>query len=135
VAGGPVLHDFWVSDGASGFCRIDRVPDPKFPGKTHGVLNLSTCYLPGVFEPMDYQVETLNVNGSNGYVFVGGIKEISRLEFMASPTEPGRTVINPATQVTIFSSTNSVFTNGAPVNGPRFVQSLKLGPDGKLYLC
>ncbi|HKW74949.1 MAG TPA: hypothetical protein VJN64_05435 [Terriglobales bacterium] len=133
--GGPALHDFWVSDGASGFCRIDRLPDPKFPGKTHGVLNLSTCYLPGVFEPMDYQVETLNVNGSNGYVFVGGIKEITRLEFMPSPTEPGRTVINTATQVTIFSSVNSVFTNGAPVNGPRFVQSLKLGPDGKLYLC
>jgi hypothetical protein len=133
--GGPALHDFWVSDGASGFCRIDRVPDPKFPGKTHGVLNLSTCYLPGVFEPMDYQVETLNVNGSNGYVFVGGIKEVTRLEFTASLTEPGRTVINTNTQVKIFDSTASVFTNGQPVNGPRFVQSLKLGPDGKLYIC
>ena len=135
VAGGPDLHDYWVSDGASGFCRVDQEPDPKFPGKTHGVLNLSTCYLPGVFEPMDYQVETLNVNGSNGYVFVGGIKEVTRLEFMVDPLDPTKTAINTNTQVRIFDSTASVFTNGFPVNGPRFVQSLKLGPDGKLYIC
>ena len=36
---------------------------------------------------------------------------------MASPTEPGRTIINAKSQVRIFDSTASVFTNGAPVNG------------------
>src|SRR6185437_14284382 len=101
---------------------------------THGVLNLSTCYLPGVFEPVDYQAETRGVNGSNGYVFVGGIKEITRLEFMPSPTEPGRTVINKATQVSIYS-VNSIFANGASAAGSRFVQSVRMGPDGKLYMC
>ena len=50
---------------------------------------------------MDYQVETkglINNQGvpSNGYVFVAGIKEVTRIEFMASPTEPGRTIINAA---------------------------------------
>jgi hypothetical protein len=135
-----VFSDFWASDGASGFCRIDQVPDPKNPGLTHGTLNTNTCYLPGVFEPMDYQAETkgqINSLGlpSNGYVFVGGVKEITRLEFKASPTEPGKTVIDTASQVTIFSSTTSVFTNGLPVGAPRSVQSIKLGPDGKLYMC
>lgn len=134
LPGGGVITDYWVSDGASGFCRIDQVPDPNNPGQTHGVLNLSTCYLPGVFEPVDYQVETRGINGSNGYVFVGGIKEISRIEFMQSPTEPGRTVINTATQVSIFN-TSSIFTNGASASAPRFVQSVRLGPDGKLYMA
>ena len=135
IPGGADLHDYWVSDGASGFCRIDQLPDPKNPGLTHGVLNLSTCYLPAVFEPQDYQVETRGVNGSNGYVFVGGVKEVTRIEFMASPTEPGRTVINAATQVSIFSNGASVFANGSPAVGPRFVQSVRMGPDGKLYIC
>jgi hypothetical protein len=134
-AGGAPLHDYWVSDGASGFCRLDNVgPDTK---PSNGILNLSTCYLPSVFEPVDYQVETLGVNGSNGYVFVGGVKEVTRIEFKASPSEPGRTVINqdPGRQVKIFDSTASVFTNGLPVNAPRFIQSVRLGPDGKLYIC
>lgn len=133
VLGGAPIEDYWVSDGASGFCRIDQVPDPANPGLTHGVLNLTTCYLPGVFEPMDYQVETHGVNGSNGYVFVAGIKEVSRLEFTIGPD--GRTAINAATQVRIFDSTASVFANGLPVNANRFVQTAKLGPDGKLYIC
>jgi hypothetical protein len=137
-AGGPPLTDWWVSDGASGFCRLDNTGPDTAP--SNGILNLSTCYLPGVFAPVDYQVETrgvINNQGvpSNGYVFVGGIKEITRLEFMASPTEPGRTIINAASQVTIFSSTASVFTNGAPVNAGRFVRDSRLGPDGKLYIC
>lgn len=136
LPGGGEITDYWVSDGASGFCRIDQLPDPNNPGLTHGVLNLSTCYLPGVFEPMDYQAETRGVNGSvNGYVFVGGIKDVTRLEFMQSPTEPGRTVINKATQISLYNPAVSVFSNGAPAVGPRFVQSLKLGPDGKLYIC
>lgn len=133
--GGPDLHDYFVSDFASGFCRLDQLPDPNNPGKTHGVLNLGTCYLPAVNEPADYQVETKNVNGSNGYVFVAGIKEVTRVEFMVDPTDPTKTVINPNTQVKIFDSTASVFTNGFPVNAPRFITSAKLGPDGKLYIC
>src|SRR5581483_6889639 len=120
LAGGGEITDYWVSDGASGFCRIDQQPDPNNPGLTHGVLNLSTCYLPGVFEPVDYQVETRGVNGSNGYVFVGGIKDVTRIEFMQSPTEPGRTVINKNTQISVYNA-SSIFTNGvsAAAGAPR----------------
>ncbi|HEV8494188.1 MAG TPA: hypothetical protein VGR76_18045, partial [Candidatus Angelobacter sp.] len=136
--GGAPLTDWWVSDGASGFCRLDNTGPDTAP--SNGILNLKTCYLPGVFAPTDYQVETrgvINNQGapSNGYVFVAGIKEVSRLEFMASPTEPGRTIINAASQITIFDSTKSVFTNGAPVNAGRFIRDSRLGPDGKLYIC
>jgi hypothetical protein len=136
--GGAPLTDWWVSDQASGFCRLDNTgPDT---GPSNGILNLSTCYLPGIFAPVDYQVETrglINNQGvaSNGYVFVAGVKEVTRLEFMASPTEPGRTIINAKSQVSIFDSTKSVFTNGSPVNGPRFVRDTRMGPDGKLYIC
>jgi len=136
--GAAFLTDWWVSDGASGFCRLDNTGPDTAP--SNGILNLKTCYLPGVFAPVDYQVETngiINNQGvpSNGYVFVAGIKEVTRLEFMASPTEPGRTIINAASQITIFDSTKSIFTNGAPVNGGRFVRDARLGPDGKLYIC
>jgi len=136
--GGAPLTDWWVSDGASGFCRLDNTgPDT---GPSNGILNLSTCYLPGVFAPVDYQVETrgvINNQGvaSNGYVFVAGIKEVTRIEFEASPTEPGRTRINAKSQVRIFDSAASVFTNGAPVNAGRFVRDVRMGPDGKLYIC
>jgi hypothetical protein len=138
VPGGAPLTDWWVSDGASGFCRLDNTGPDTAP--SNGILNLATCYLPGVFAPVDYQVETrglINNQGvpSNGYVFVAGIKEVTRIEFMASPTEPGRTIINAASQVTIFSSTASVFSNGAPVNAGRFIRDSRLGPDGKLYIC
>jgi hypothetical protein len=142
VAGGAPLHDWWVSDQASGFCRLDNTA--PYSGSTtppsNGILNLSTCYLPGIFSPVDYQVETrglLNNQGvpSNGYVFVAGVKEVTRLEFMASPTEPGRTIINANSQVSIYDSTKSVFGNGLPVNGPRFVRDTRMGPDGKLYIC
>jgi len=134
VLGGAPIEDYWVADGASGFCRIDQVPDPANPGLTHGVLNLTTCYLPGVFEPADYQVETHGVNGSNGYVFVAGINEVTRLEFTIGPD--GRTAINTPTQVSIFTGTASVFAgSNLPVGRNRAVQSAKLGPDGKLYIC
>src|ERR1700730_5408745 len=81
VAGGAPLHDYWVADGASGFCRLDLVGPDTSP--SNGILNNRTCYLPGVFEPVDYQVETrgvINNQGlpSNGYVFVGGVKEVTR---------------------------------------------------------
>lgn len=139
-AGGPPLTDWWVSDGASGFCRLDNTGPDTAP--SNGILNLSTCYLPGVFAPVDYQVETkaaglINNQGAvtNGYVFVAGVKEVTRLEFMPSPTQPGRTVINTKAQVKIFDSTASIFTNGLPVNGPRFIRDARLGPDGKLYIC
>jgi hypothetical protein len=133
LPGGGEVTDYWVSDGASGFCRIDQLPDPNNPGLTHGVLNLSTCYLPGVFEPVDYQVETRGVNGStDGYVFVGGIKDIARIEFGLDGT--GHTVIK--SELSIYNA-NSVFTNGvsAAAGAPRFVQSVRMGPDGKLYMC
>jgi len=136
LPGGGEITDYWVSDGASGFCRIDQLPDPNNPGKTHGVLNLNTCYLPGVFEPVDYQAETRGVNGSpDGYVFVAGVKDVSRFEFIQSPTEPGRTVLNLNTHVVLYDPALSVFGNGAPAVGARFVQSVRMGPDGKLYMC
>jgi hypothetical protein len=130
------LHDYWVSDGASGFCRLDNVGPDTAP--SNGIVNLSTCYLPAVFEPMDYQVETKGVINSlglpsNGYVFVAGVKEVTRLEFMVDPNDSTRTVINPNTQVAIFN-TSSIFTNGAPTGAARFITSAKLGPDGKLYI-
>ncbi|HEY1527267.1 MAG TPA: hypothetical protein VGH51_13600 [Candidatus Angelobacter sp.] len=127
------LHDYWVSDGASGFCRLDNVGADNHP--SNGILNLSTCYLPAVFEPVDYQVETFGVNGSNGYVFVAGVKEVTRIEFKVDPNDSTRTVINqdPGKQVAIFNI-SSVFTNGAPTGAARFITSAKLGPDGKLYI-
>lgn len=131
-AGGAPLHDYWVSDNASGFCRIDEVGPDTSP--SNGILNLSTCYLPGVFEPVDYQAETRGINGSNGYVFVAGINDVTRIEFMVDPTNPAKTVINPATQVSIFGPA-SIFTNGASTGAARVVTSAKLGPDGKLYIC
>src|SRR5476651_490728 len=88
-AGGAPLHDYWVSDGASGFCRLDNVGLDTAP--SNGIVNLSTCYLPAVFEPNDYQVETKGINGSNGYVFVAGVKEVTRLEFMVDPLDPTHT--------------------------------------------
>jgi hypothetical protein len=135
VPGGAPITDWWVSDGASGFCRLDNTGPDNAP--SNGILNLSTCYLPGVFAPVDYQVETagvINNQGapSNGYVFVAGISEVTRIEFTVAA---GRTIINAASQVKIFSSTASVFTNGSPVNGPRSVRDVRLGPDGKLYIC
>ncbi len=132
LPGGGEVTDYWVSDGASGFCRIDQLPDPNNPGLTHGVLNLGTCYLPGVFEPVDYQVETRGVNGStDGYVFVAGIKDVARIEFGLDAT--GHTVIK--SEISIYNAA-SVFTNGVSAAGgaPRFVQAVKLGPDGKLYM-
>ena len=129
---GGFFVDNWVSDGASGFCRIDQLPDPKAPGKLHGVLNLSTCFLPGVFEPMDYQVETRGVNNTNGYVFVAGVNGVYRLDFIPSPTQPGRSVINVNGIVSIFNAASLL--NGVPVGRIRAPQSAKLGPDGKLYI-
>jgi hypothetical protein len=132
VAGGAPLHDYWVADGASGFCRLDEVGPDTAP--SNGIVNLRTCYLPGVFEPMDYQVETRGINGSNGYVFVAGINEVTRLEFTVDPLDPRKTFINAATQVSIFNGAASIFANGLPVGRNRAVQSAKLGPDGKLYI-
>jgi hypothetical protein len=142
IAGGAPLQDWWVADEASGFCRLDNTA-PYAGAATppsNGILNLSTCYLPGTFAPVDYQVETkgvINNQGvpSNGYVFVAGIKEITRLEFMASPTEPGRTIINKNSQISIYDGAKSRFANGLPVNGARFVRDVRMGPDGKLYFC
>ena len=67
VAGGAPLTDWWVSDGASGFCRLDNTgPDTR---PSNGILNLTTCYLPGVFAPVDYQVETKGLINNQGVRF------------------------------------------------------------------
>ncbi len=132
VAGGAPLRDYWVADTVNGFCRIDQVPDPANPGLTHGVLNVSTCFSPGIFEPSDYQVETNGVNGSNGYVFVGSVVGVSRINFIVDPTNAAKTAIDTANVVTFFGA-GSLFTNNVALGKPSSSTSAKLGPDGKLY--
>ncbi|MGH9565145.1 MAG: hypothetical protein ACRD4I_04090, partial [Candidatus Angelobacter sp.] len=128
---GMAAPEYWVADTVAGFCRIDNVPNPV-TGITHGVLNLATCYTPGIFEPVDYQAETAGVNGSNGYVFVSGVGGVTRLEFAVVA---GRSVVNTTT-LTVFLGPTSVFTNNTLVGGGHQVlpSSQKLGPDGKLYV-
>jgi hypothetical protein len=127
VAGRPPLQDYWVADTVAGFCRLDS-----------GVLNASTCYAPGVFEPVDYQVETNGLNGSNGYVFVAGTGGIHRLSFIAdpNPANAGKTIIDTA-NIAVFLGPGSLFTNNVPVvisnRGGGLPSSIKLGPDRKLY--
>ena len=133
VVGGAPLHDFWVSDTVRGFCRIDQVPDPANPGLTHGVLNVATCYAPGTFESADYQVETNGVNGSNGYVFVGGAGGVTRLSFIVDPADATKTVVDTANLV-VFLAAGTLFTNNVTIGKPPVVTSAKLGPDGKLYI-
>ena len=136
VIGGAPIQDYWVSDSVAGFCRIDQVPDPANPGLTHGVLNVSTCDINGVFEPVDYQVETNGVNGSNGYVFVAGVTGVLRISFIPDPNPANaanpRTVIDRANEQT-FLGAGSLFTNGVAISGRNLPSSAKLGPDGKLY--
>src|SRR5438270_7846113 len=62
-AGAPVLDgagnprvDYWVSDTASGFCRLDPALNPA-TGAISGALNLSTCFLTATGAPQDYQAE------------------------------------------------------------------------------
>lgn len=133
VIGGPVLHDYWIADTVAGFCRIDQVPDPANPGKTHGVLNISTCYVPGINEPADYQVETNGVNGSNGYVFVAGTGGVSRISFIPDPANATKTVIDRA-NIVVFLGPGTVFTNNVTIGAPPLTETAKLGPDGKLYV-
>jgi hypothetical protein len=129
-APGTFLRDIWVADGASGLCRL-----------TAGALDLATCFLPGVFEPMDYQVETQGlftaVNGNqNGVIFVagtnGGTGGVFRLQFKQDPLNPTRTVVDLNTVVTIFGPTSAIANQ--PVGRIRAPVSAKIGPDGKLYI-
>ncbi|MBZ5523770.1 MAG: hypothetical protein LAP21_16170 [Acidobacteriia bacterium] len=139
AAPGGVSWNWWVSDGASGFCRV--IPDPVTGVPTRDLVN---CDLPGVSEPSDYQAETFGVNGGTGYVFVAGIKCIERVEFMVDPANPAWTLIKPAvpgvptSRVFIYNSApaqgpTSIFTNGTSAVSNRNIESAKLGPDGKLY--
>lgn len=123
VAGGAPLHDYWVADTVAGFCRLDN-----------GVLNIGTCFAPGIKEPADYQVETNGVNGSNGYVFVAGTGGVARLSFIPDPANAAKTVIDTANVVT-FLGAGSLFTNNVAINGAQLTESVKLGPDGKLYVA
>jgi hypothetical protein len=121
---GTEISDFWVADFNSGFCRLDN-----------GVLNRSTCDINSVLEPSDYQVETFGVNGSNGYVFVGGLGGVRRYNFVIGPD--GRTAIDTP-NVQLFGGAGSLFTNNVAVSvrpATGRVNSAKLGPDGKLYLA
>ena len=138
AAPGGVSWNWWVSDGASGFCRV--IPDQT--GRLQRDLN--HCDLPGVSQSADYQAETFGVNGSNGYVFAAGIKSIERLEFIPDPANPAWTVIKdavpgvPGSRVFIFNDDAaqgplSIFANGLPAGANRNIECARLGPDGKLY--
>jgi hypothetical protein len=140
AAPGGVSWNWWVSDGASGFCRV--IPDAATGLLTR---DLNNCDLPGVSEPADYQAETFGVNGSNGYAFVAGITSIERVQFIVDPANPAWTVIKDevpgvvGSRVFIYNGSPknpgpiSIFANGLPAGGNRNIEAARLGPDGKLY--
>ncbi len=138
AAGAPVLDvngnptfDYFVSDTASGFCRLDMAPNPTLPPNAAGVqpstraLNLSTCFLNATGTPADYQVEF-------GVVFVADMSLGGVMRFSFIPDGNGHMIINPATTVQIFGPTSLVGTVAVGIH-PR-VEVAKMGPDGKLYI-
>jgi hypothetical protein len=113
IPGGPT--DYWVGDGAAGFCRLDN-----------GVLNISTCSLNGTSEPYDDRP-------NSPYVFVadGAGTGVNRFTFTADPNNPGHSII--ATQENVIGKVSGITFIGAP--GVKFrAESAKIGPDGLLYV-
>ena len=113
IPGGPV--DYWVGDGAQGFCRIDN-----------GVLNIATCSLNGTSEPFDDRP-------NSPYVFVadGAGTGVNRFTFGPDPNSPGHSMI--ATEENIIGARSGITFIGAA--GPKLrAESAKIGPDGLLYV-
>jgi hypothetical protein len=131
AAGAPVLNaaglptfDYFVSDTASGFCRLDQTTNPA-NGGTSGALNLSTCFLNATGAPQDYQVEF-------GVVFVADMSLGGVWRFTFIPDATGHMIINPATEVQIFGPSSLI--GSTPVGAHPRVEVAKMGPDGKLYI-
>ncbi len=113
IPGGPV--DYWVGDGASGFCRIDN-----------GVLNIATCTLNGTSEPFDDRP-------NSPYVFLADIAGtgVNRVTFGPDPSNPGHSII--ATLENVIGPASGVTFVGAPA-GKLKPEAAKIGPDGNLYV-
>jgi hypothetical protein len=113
IPGGPA--DYWVGDGAAGFCRLDN-----------GVLNIATCSLNGTSEPYDDRP-------NSPYVFVADSAGtgVNRFTFTADPNNPGHSII--ATQENVLGAASGITFVGAPAGKFR-AESAKIGPDGLLYV-
>ena len=75
IPGGPV--DYWVADGAQGFCRLDN-----------GILNIATCTLDGTSEPFDDRP-------NSPYVFLADNTGtgVNRVTFGPDPNNPGHSML------------------------------------------
>jgi hypothetical protein len=107
IPGGPV--DYWVGDGAQGFCRIDN-----------GVLNIATCSLNGTSEPYDDRP-------NSPYVFVadGAGTGVNRFTFGPDPNNPGHSLI--ATEENVLGKTSGVtFIGPAPSCAPSQPKSVRM---------
>jgi hypothetical protein len=107
--------DYWVADGASGFCRLDN-----------GAVNLSTCFLGGTAEPYDDRP-------NSPYVFIADATGtgVNRFTFGVDPTNSAKTAI--ATAENVLGSVSGITYIGAPVGKLR-TEAAKIGPDGNLYV-
>ncbi len=113
IPGGPA--DYWVGDGAQGFCRIDN-----------GVLNIATCSLNGTSEPFDDRP-------NSPYVFVADAAGtgVNRFTFGPDPNNPGHSLI--ASEENVLGAVSGTTFIGAA--GPKLrAESAKIGPDGLLYV-
>jgi hypothetical protein len=111
--GGPV--DYWVGDGAQGFCRLDN-----------GVLNIATCTLDGTSEPFDDRP-------NSRYVFLADLAGtgVNRVTFGPDPNNPGHSIL--ATEENVLGARSGTTFIGAPAGKLR-PESAKIGPDGLLYV-
>jgi hypothetical protein len=107
--------DYWVADGASGFCRLDN-----------GLVNLSTCFLGGTAEPFDDRP-------NSPYVFIADATGtgVNRFTFGIDPTDSSKTTI--ATAENVLGSVSGITYIGAPAGKLR-TEAAKIGPDGNLYV-
>ncbi len=111
--GGPV--DYWVGDGAQGFCRLDN-----------GVLNIATCTLNGTSEPFDDRP-------NSPYVFLADIAGtgVNRVTFGPDPNNPGHSIL--ASQENVLGQLSGITYIGAPAGKLR-AEAAKIGPDNNLYV-
>lgn len=113
IPGGPI--DYWVGDGASGFCRLDN-----------GVLNTGQCTLNGTSEPYDDRP-------NSPYVYLADIAGtgVNRVTFGPDPNAPGHSVL--ATLENVLGPRSGISFIGAPAGKIR-AEAAKIGPDGNLYV-
>jgi len=109
--------DYWVGDGASGFCRLDN-----------GALNISHLHsLNGTSEPYDDRP-------NSPYVFLadGAGTGVNRVTFGPDPNNPGHSLLADSGKRSRSSVRNYIYRcSWTQV----FAQSsAKIGPDGLLYV-